>query len=150
MTVLLVVTIGLKVVVPLIAARFIESIQFGADESVRVALALMFLDVAALHEVAKVASAYVSERVSWRATNTLREDLAEHVLRLDLTFHESRSPGELIERIDGDANELAEFFSSLIVELIGNLLLVVGVLAILTSIDWRSGSASPSWSSSAT
>lgn len=100
MTVLLVVTIGLKVVVPLIAARFIESIQLGATESVLVSLALAFLGVAALHEVAKVAAAYVSERVSWQATNALREDLAEHVLRLDLTFHESRSPGELIERID--------------------------------------------------
>lgn len=39
---------------------------------------------------------------------------------LGLTFHESRSPGGLIERIDGDVNELAEFFSGLIVQLIGN------------------------------
>jgi ATP-binding cassette subfamily B protein len=139
MTVLLVVTIGLKIVVPVIAARFIESIQLGATESMLISLAFAFLGVAALYEVAKVAAAYLSERVSWTATNALREDLAEHVLRLDLTFHESRSPGELIERIDGDVNELAEFFSSLIVQLIGNVLLVVGVLAILASIDWRIG-----------
>lgn len=139
MTVLLVLTIGLKIVVPLIAARFIESIQLGATESMLISLAFAFLGVAALHEVAKVAAAYLSERVSWTATNALREDLAEHVLRLDLTFHESRSPGELIERIDGDVNELGEFFSSLIVQLIGNVLLVIGVLAILASIDWRIG-----------
>ena len=38
-----------------------------------------------------------------KATNQLRHDLALHLLRLDLPFHKAHVPGELIERIDGDA-----------------------------------------------
>jgi ATP-binding cassette subfamily B protein len=139
MALLLVVSIALEIAEPRIVAFFIESVQLSKAESTLVTIALVFLGVAAIRQITRVVAAYFSERVSWTATNTLREDLSAHVLGLDLTFHESRSPGELIERIDGDVNQVAEFFSSLIVQLIGNALLVLGILAALTVVDWRVG-----------
>ncbi|WP_158842363.1 ABC transporter ATP-binding protein [Saccharothrix deserti] len=139
MALLLIASIALEIAEPLIVARFIESIQLGAAERVLITIALVFLGVAALRQITRVVAAYASERVSWTATNAVREDLSAHVLDLDLTFHESRSPGELIERIDGDVNQVAEFFSSLIVQLVGNALLVLGILIALTVVDWRIG-----------
>jgi ABC-type multidrug transport system fused ATPase/permease subunit len=79
--------------------------------------------------------------VSWTATNGLRADLAAHCLRLDLSFHKAPTPGELIERVDGDVNALATFFSQFFIHMIGNLALVVGVLALLFREDWRVGLA---------
>ncbi|PRY45212.1 ATP-binding cassette subfamily B protein/ATP-binding cassette subfamily C protein [Umezawaea tangerina] len=139
MVVLLVASILLEIAEPRIVAHFIESVQLGRPEGALVAIALLFLGVAAFRQVGRVIAAYASERVSWTATNAAREDLAAHVLDLDLSFHESRSPGELIERIDGDVNQVAEFFSSLIVHLVGSVLLVVGILTALTFLDWRIG-----------
>ncbi|TWP48827.1 ABC transporter ATP-binding protein [Lentzea tibetensis] len=139
MAVLLLCSIALEIAEPRIAAFFIESVQLGRAESTLVGISLVFLAVAAFRQLAKVIAAYASERVSWTATNAAREDLAAHVLSLDLGFHESRSPGELIERIDGDVNQVAEFFSSLIVHLIGNAVLVLGILGALTFVDWRIG-----------
>jgi ABC-type multidrug transport system fused ATPase/permease subunit len=139
MAVLLVASIALEIAEPRIVALFIESVQLGRAQGVLVAIALVFLGVAAVRQVSRVVAAYASERVSWTATNAAREDLTAHVLDLDLTFHESRSPGELIERIDGDVNEVAEFFSSLIVHLVGSALLVLGILAALAVLDWRIG-----------
>ncbi|HEX6340872.1 ABC transporter ATP-binding protein [Umezawaea sp.] len=139
MIVLLVLSILLEIAEPRIVAHFIESVQLGRPESALVAIALLFLGVAAFRQVGRVIAAYASERVSWTATNAAREDLAAHVLDLDLSFHESRSPGELIERIDGDVNQVAEFFSSLIVHLVGSVLLVIGILTALTFLDWRIG-----------
>ncbi|GLZ36289.1 ABC transporter ATP-binding protein [Lentzea sp. NBRC 105346] len=139
MAVLLLCSIALEIAEPRIAAFFIESVQRGRAERILVTIALVFLGVAAFRQLAKVIAAYASERVSWTATNAAREDLAAHVLSLDLSFHESRSPGELIERIDGDVNQVAEFFSSLIVHLIGNVLLLLGILGALTVLDWRIG-----------
>ncbi|QFZ21183.1 ABC transporter ATP-binding protein [Saccharothrix syringae] len=139
MVVLLLVSILLEVAEPRIVAHFIESVRLGAAEGTLVGIALLFLGVAAGRQVGRVVAAYASERVSWTATNAAREDLTAHVLDLDLGFHESRSPGELIERIDGDVNEVAEFFSSLIVHLVGSVLLVLGILTALTVLDWRIG-----------
>ena len=46
-------------------------------------------------------------------------------------FHNARTPGELIERIDGDVTALANFFSRFVIQLLGNALLLLGVLALL-------------------
>ena len=39
-------------------------------------------------------------------------------------FHHERSPGEFIERIEGDVTEFATFFSQLVLRVAGNLLLL--------------------------
>ena len=46
----------------------------------------------------------------------LRADLARHCLRLDLPFHKTHTPGELIERVDGDVATLGTFFSQMAVK----------------------------------
>ena len=51
-----------------------------------------------------------------------------HLLRLDATFHTTHTPGELIERVDGDVATLGRFFSRFVVYVIGNGILMVGVL----------------------
>ena len=45
----------------------------------------------------------------------------------------------MIERVDGDVGKLGNFFSRFIVALLGNALLLVGVLIMLFHIDWRVG-----------
>jgi ABC-type multidrug transport system fused ATPase/permease subunit len=60
-------------------------------------------------------------------------------MRLDMGFHKLQTPGELIERIDGDVSNLAEFFSRLLVQVLGNAVLVIGILALLFREDWRIG-----------
>ena len=82
---------------------------------------------------------YLTEDLGWTTTNTLRADLTAHVLRLDMGFHKLRTPGELIERIDGDVGQLAEYFSEIIVNLFGNGLLVAGILVLIFLEDWRVG-----------
>ncbi|MEP7187761.1 MAG: ABC transporter ATP-binding protein, partial [Roseiflexaceae bacterium] len=86
-----------------------------------------------------VAETYVAEHVSWAATNALRADLLAHLLRLDATFHTVHAPGELIERADGDVATLARFFSRFVVSILGNGVLVAGVLGLLAYVDWRIG-----------
>jgi ATP-binding cassette subfamily B protein len=89
--------------------------------------------------VVTVGATYLSEQVGWAATNALRSDLARHCLRLDMHFHHARTPGELIERIDGDVTALSTFFSQLVIKIFGSGLLLVGVLVVLFLEDPRIG-----------
>jgi ABC-type multidrug transport system fused ATPase/permease subunit len=75
--------------------------------------------------------------VGWQTTNRLRADLARHCLKLDLSFHNEHTPGEMIERIDGDVAEIAMFFTQFVIRVVANLLLLIGVLLILIPEDWR-------------
>lgn len=81
----------------------------------------------------------MSEQVGWSATNALRADLTLHYLKLDLTFHHRHTPRALIERIDGDVNALGNFFSQLMVRVLGSMLLLGSVLVVLWWEDSRVG-----------
>ncbi|MFN8490377.1 MAG: ABC transporter ATP-binding protein [Caldilineaceae bacterium] len=125
---LLLISIGLQLVGPQVVRSLIDALQAGATAAKLVRVALLFMGVTALQQVMHLLATYWSERVAWTATNQLRADLTSHLLHLDLSFHKARTPGELIERVDGDVNELAGFFSSFVVQLLGSALLLTGVL----------------------
>ncbi len=139
LAVILCATIGVRVAAPLVASRFIDRATSGGAPHDLMVLALLTMGLALLGQGLAVAETYVAENVSWAATNALRADLVAHVLRLDATFHTAHTPGELIERVDGDVATLARFFSRFVVYVLGNGLLVVGMLGLLYHVDWRIG-----------
>jgi len=141
LAVLLLGNIGLQLISPQIVRYFIDTTQAaGALETLRYA-ALLFIGAALVQQVISVMATYVSESVAWTATNTLRADLAAHCLQLDMSFHNAHTPGEMIERLDGDVTALANFFSQFVIQVLGNVLLLVGVLLLLFQEDWRVGLA---------
>ena len=141
LAVLLFSSIGLQLLNPQILRRFVDTAMAGSAPRALALIALLFIGVALLNQVFSVAATYVGENVGWTATNLLRSDLALHCLRLDMSFHKTRTPGELIERIDGDVTAMANFFSRFVIYVLGNLLLLAGVLIVLFVEDWRIGLA---------
>ena len=141
LAVLLFTGIGLQLVNPQIVRYFIDEALAGSPVSRLIAAAVLFTAIAVVQQLVNVLAAYTSGRVGWTATNALRADLGEHCLSLDMSFHNDHTPGEMIERIDGDANELGGFFSTFVINLLGNALLLVGILALLFREDWRAGLA---------
>lgn len=138
---LLFVILALELANPLILREFIDNALAGEPLADLFVLAGMFLGVAVAMQLVSVAETYLAENVGLTATNRLRSDLTLHALRLDPSFHSSHTPGELIERVDGDVATLGNFFSRFVVHLLGNAILMVGVLVMLFSIDWRVGFA---------
>ncbi len=132
-------SIGLQLLNPQILRNFIDATQTqGAAETLFLA-ALGFLGVGIMQRVVALATTYVSLNVGWTATNALRADLTLHCLRLDMPFHKTHTPGELIERVDGDVSLLANFFAQFAVRAVGNGLLVLGILVLMFREDWRVG-----------
>jgi ATP-binding cassette subfamily B protein len=138
---LLLVNIGFQLLNPQVLADFIDTAQRHGSLHSLIALAVIFLGVALAAQLVSVGETYVAENVGWIATNQLRADLALHCLDLDMSFHNARSPGELIERIDGDVEKLGNFFSRFVIYVLGNVLLLIGVLILLARIDPRVGAA---------
>jgi ATP-binding cassette, subfamily B, bacterial len=129
--------IGLQIANPQIIRYFIDTAQAQGTIDSLLWAGGFFLLGAMLLQLTTVSSTYLGEDVGWAATNKLREDLALHCLRLDMTFHNDRTPGEMIERVDGDVANLAIFFAQFVVRVLGSLLLLFGVLIAVALIDWR-------------
>ena len=138
---LLCVDIVLQLLNPQLVRIFIDTITSTAVQVAVLSLAALFIVVAVVQQIVRIGITYFSERVGWRATNALRVDLARHLLHLDLSFHKLHTPGELIERVDGDITALANLFSQFVIKIAGNLLLLLGVLIVLFFQDWRAGLA---------
>ena len=134
-------SIGLRIFAPQIMRMFIDSALAGEALQTLTWTALAFIGVALLQQVIAVSVTYIGENVAWTATNALRAELAWHALNLDMRFHNDHTPGELIERIDGDVTELATFFSQFALNLVSNGLLLIGILVALFLEDWRAGVA---------
>ncbi|MBL8100656.1 MAG: ABC transporter ATP-binding protein [Anaerolineales bacterium] len=134
-------SIGLRIFAPQIMRKFIDSALAGEALQTLTWTALAFISIALIQQVVAIGVTYLGENVAWTATNALRAELAEHALHLDMKFHNDHSPGELIERIDGDVTELATFFSQFALNLIANGLLLIGILIALFIEDWRAGLA---------
>ena len=134
-------TIALQLVNPLIMRSFIDTAQAGGSPSLLTRMGLIFIAIAVAHQLVGVVVVYITENLGWATTNEIRLQLARHCLGLDMSFHTSHTPGEMIERIDGDVMALSNFFSQFILQVFGNLLLVIGVLVVLFTVDWRVGMA---------
>ncbi len=133
--------IGLQLANPQLLRYFIDEAQSGSPVGRLVAVAVLFTVVALVQQVFNVVATYTSGRVGWTATNALRADLARHCLHLDMSFHNNRTPGEMIERIDGDSEQLGSFFATFVIHILGSTVLLVGILFLLFREDWRAGLA---------
>ncbi|MDQ2807253.1 MAG: ABC transporter ATP-binding protein/permease [Chloroflexota bacterium] len=132
-------SIALQLINPQVIRYFIDSTQAGGPPSALLTAAALFLIVGLAQRAVALATTYSSLTVGWTATNALRADLALHCLNLDMAFHKTHTPGELIERIDGDVTALANFFAQFVIRLLGNAVLILGILVLLFAAEWRAG-----------
>lgn len=139
LTILALASVALQVVNPQLIRAFIDGALSGRDGADLGAIAALFIAAVLVSQAVAIAATYVAETVGWTATNALRTDLAAHLLGLDMSFHKAHTPGEMIQRIDGDVEALSTFFSRFTLYVAANLVLMMGVLALLLREDWRLG-----------
>lgn len=130
---------GLRLLFPQLLRSLVDQALAGAPLAALLLPAGLFLAGAVLIQVLRVTAIMLSERIAWAATNALRFDLARHVLHLDIAFHKEHTPGELIERVDGDVTLLAGFFSQFVAQVGTSLVLIFGVLLFLFAEGWLPG-----------
>ncbi|MDB5085658.1 MAG: transporter related protein [Bacilli bacterium] len=129
--VLLLTTTLFQLISPQIVQRFIDAAFAKGPMSSLIGLAGVYLVIAVCNQLITVALSYLGNDVAWRATNQLRADLLKHCLRLDMRFHNLKTPGEMIERIDGDVTNMSNFFAMFLVQIVGSFVLLAGILAIM-------------------
>jgi ATP-binding cassette, subfamily B, bacterial len=124
---------------PLVVRRVIDRASQGATVAELRTLGLVFLLIAVARQVAAVVTARAATSIAWRTTNDFRLEMTRHVLGLDHEFHRTHTPGELIQRVDGDITAVNDLCSRVLTRVVGSALLVLGMVAVVAAIDWRVG-----------
>ncbi len=133
--------IGLNLLNPQIVRYFIDTAQADGAVQNLVWAGVAFLAIGIIRQGVQIMSSYLGQDVGWRATNQMRNTLAHHCLNLDMGFHHEHTPGEMIERVDGDTTALSNFFSQFVIYVIGSSFFLLGVLILVFREDWRVGAA---------
>ena len=122
---LMLIDLVLQLGLPRVVQTFIDSAIAGSDLRTLVWIGVAYLVVAVSQNVTQVGWHYAAQNIGMIATNRIRADLVQHCLQLDMSFHNARTPGEMIERVDGDVSKLENFLSQFLVQVILNGLLLV-------------------------
>lgn len=130
-------SIALQILNPQVMRIFLDQAMAGDDIRSLQKLGLLFIVIAIGHQLLGVLATYLTELLGWVTTNQVRLDLAKYTLGLDMSFHTAHTPGEMIERIDGDVTALSNFFSQFFLQVVANVILIFGVLVVLLREDWR-------------
>jgi ATP-binding cassette subfamily B protein len=136
---LVLVSIGLSLLNPQILKTFIDTATTGGSLQTLMSAGILFMAIAIAGQLATVGETYLAENIGLIATNQIRANLTAHSLTLDPTFHNAHTPGDMIERVDGDVALLGNFFSRFVVQVVANGLLLIGILAMFYRVDWRVG-----------
>jgi len=110
---------------------YLDTAQSGGALQSLMFAAVVFIGITFVGQTLSVWMVYLGTDVGWRATNALRIDLARHCLGLDMTFHTTHLPCEMIERIDRDVNGLARFFSVFVLQIGWSLVMLSGILVMM-------------------
>ena len=69
----------------------------------------------------------------------LRTELYEHLQRLSLSFYARKKTGSIITRVSSDTDRLWEFLAFGVVDVSLSIIMLIGLGAVLISLDWRLG-----------
>lgn len=131
----------LPLAAPQLTRTFVDGAIAGESTRMLILTALGYLALAVSGQLARMLTSWLASRLAWDGTNRLRESTAEYALGLDLAYHGQHTPGEMIERVDGDVVALADFTVAFLLDVVVSLLLLAGVLVVVLTVDVRIGAA---------
>lgn len=135
--VLLLLTSAASLVGPYIVRIAIDDhIAPGRLEGLGVVI-LAYLGALAAAFALRFAQTYMMARVGQHAMYDLRMELLTHLQRLSVGFYTRQPVGRLVTRVTNDIEALNEMITQGVVAIFGDLVTLVGIVAILLYLDWR-------------
>jgi ATP-binding cassette subfamily B protein/subfamily B ATP-binding cassette protein MsbA len=82
---------------------------------------------------------YMAHVAGWGVVADARLHIYEHLQRLSLRFYEDKQVGQLMSRVINDSDLFERLIAHAVPDVLVNLLTLVGVSAVLLSMNWRLG-----------
>src|SRR5512139_2045563 len=137
MLVLILLTTGTSLLMPLIFRRMIDVTIPAGDVSQLVLLSLALLFIPAFNGIVNVFQRQLNARVGEGVVYDLRVDLFARLQRMSLRFFTNTKVGELMSRLNNDVVGAQNAISNTIVSIVTNLIQATAVLLVMLALEWR-------------
>ena len=100
-------------------------------------LMLLFAAVLAVRSAAIYAYTLLTNWFGQKIMHDLRSQLFRHIQRLPLAYFDKNPVGRLVTRVTNDVETLNQMLSSGIVAIIGDIVVLIGIVLTMMSMDWK-------------
>jgi ATP-binding cassette subfamily B protein len=100
-------------------------------------LAMLFLLLLVVGFAADYAQTFVLQTVGQRIMRTIRLQVYAHMQTLDLRFYDRHPVGRLMTRVTTDVDALNDLFTSGVVTVVGDVIVLAGIMVAMLLMNWR-------------
>ncbi|MCU0643182.1 MAG: ABC transporter ATP-binding protein/permease [bacterium] len=85
----------------------------------------------------KIAQTYLMQWIGQKVVFDIRIEIFRHLQRLSLAFFDRNPVGRLVTRVTTDVEALSEWFSAGVVSVFGDVFLLIGIIVVMISVNWK-------------
>ena len=114
-----------------------DRVFVGGEADAIVWVGLLFLGIFVVRAVASIVQKVLLTRISQLSVADIRQDLLSHLMVLDTAYHQTHSPGYLMQRVEGDVDAISKVWRTIITGAGRDVIALVSLFAVAISVDWR-------------
>lgn len=100
-------------------------------------IALGFLGILLVESLLSFVEVYLLQSVGQRVMSDMRAELHSHVMHLPVSWFDHVPTGSAVTRLTSDIEVLGEMFASGIITIIGDILLLIGIISVMLWMDLK-------------
>lgn len=114
-----------------------DLVFIGGQGDMLIWVGVVILGIFALRAAASVVQKVVLTRLGQVTAGEIRTDLVDHLMTLEGRFHQSHSPGYLMQRIEGDVGSINKVWKTLVTGAGRDVIALISLFGVAFAIDWR-------------
>ena len=131
------VSTALSLWLPYLTKALVDQALLAKNASALERIVELFVVVGLLGFALNVVSGLQYTRVSAEILFDMRRELYEHLQRLSPRYYAATRLGDIVSRINNDISEIQRVAAEMALAWVGNVLFLVGSVAVLVWLDWR-------------
>ena len=114
-----------------------DQIFVGGNADAIVWVGLIFFSIFLVRALASIVQKVLLTRISQLSVANIRQDLLAHLMVLDPAYHQTHSPGYLMQRVEGDVDAISKVWRTIITGAGRDVIALISLFAVAISVDWR-------------
>ena len=138
-SILVLVSVGVEILYPLFMQQLTNTLQTPTDKTTKIIIMITvgYFTLGVILQIATYFEAMILQKAGTRVVYKLRMEVFEHILNMSQNQFNEMPVGSLVTRVVSYTSSLSELFTSIIVQLTKNILMIVGVYAMMFVISWK-------------
>lgn len=136
---IILINVGLDIVLPLLVEQVVDNLQSPENIALKViiTIAISYFAISIINQGFRFLETYLLQKAGNKVVYNFRVETFKHIQEMSLDQFEVMPTGSLVTRVCSYTAQLSDLFTNQIVNLVRNLITVIGIFAVMLTISAR-------------